>query len=79
MLQALADACERQHSGDENPSTWWRVLVPVACITDVDAAARCWLRALHAAGVDFPQSRELIESLGQLESLAGPARPLRLN
>jgi len=79
MLQALADACERQHIGDGSPSAWWRVLVPQTRVATVDVAARCWLRALHAAGVSFPHPRELIESLGQLEQLAAPARPVRLN
>lgn len=82
MLQALADACERQRMGDENPSAWWLVLMPTANVGHLDHVARSWLRALQAAGVSFPQPRELIESLGQLESIAGPAghgRPLRLN
>lgn len=79
VLQALADTWERLRCGDSCPGTWWQVLVPASVAGRLDADARLWLDALRGAGVAFPRSAELIESLRLLENMAQPAAAAQLH
>lgn len=73
VLRALAEAAERERTGDPRPGQWWLLLLPAALVADADAIARGWLAALERAGVVFPAPPELMECLQPLETVAGPA------
>lgn len=79
VLNALAEAAERQRRATAGPAQWWRLVLPPDRIAAVDAAARTWLQELERAGVRFPPPDMLDACLRPVQNIAEPARAAGLH
>ncbi|MEJ0098445.1 MAG: hypothetical protein WDO12_01320 [Pseudomonadota bacterium] len=79
ILQAMAESAERLRGEQAEPAWRWRTIVPATSVGLIDAMARSWIAALDRAGVMFPRSAELVQSLRPLENITQPAGMARLH
>jgi hypothetical protein len=73
VLQALAETRARLCNGLRGAGQKWSALVSPEHTALIDLAARGWLMALQACGVEYPRPNELITCLGSLSVLSEPA------
>jgi hypothetical protein len=79
VLNALAEAAERQRLAEVAPAHWWRLILPAERVAAVDDAARTWLHELAIEGVVFPGPELLHSCLRPLENIAGPVTAARVH
>lgn len=79
VLNALAEAAQRQRLADARPAQWWQLVLPAGRIAAIDAAARLWLVELEEAGVILPGPDLLETCLRPLQNIAEPASSARVH